>query len=801
MKLQRLCGALAAAWLTLAPAAATEQASYVTPVSGPMTMAVFAGAYLNPALRAIATCHNGSSAPANGPSGAPLAYQCWVDTTGNPALYKIFDGTSWVTLGSINTSTHAWAPYLTGGTSGGVPYFSASGVLGSSAVLAQNGFVVGGGAGAAPASIAACSDDQVAFGRTSATPLCRTVSGDVTFAAGVSAIGAGKVTSAMLNADVYSTAHTWAGQQTFVAPVLGTPASATLTNATGLPVATGISGLGSGVATWLATASSANLRGALTDETGTGAAVFATSPTLVTPALGTPSSATLTNATGLPVATGISGLGSGVAAWLATASSANLASALTDETGSGAAVFGTGPTLANPVISGASPASSGALGYTGGLVNWYDGTQIRTVVAIDATQTLTNKTLNCANNACTVRIASDVSGLGSGVATWLGTASSANLAAALTDETGTGAAVFATSPTLVTPALGTPSSVTLTNATGLPVATGISGLGSGVAAWLATASSANLASALTDETGSGAAVFGTAPTISAPVITGAADVQQALTLSGDISPAQLTAATHNWAPTGFSTASTIRLSTDASRNITGIAAGADGRVIVLHNVGSQNAVLTNEDANSTAGNRFLFGGDLTLAANASVTLRYDATSSRWRSVASTSAGGGGAGTVTSVTLGAGYGISVSGTNPVTTAGTFTPAVGLSTITSSLGADVLLNNVGNYFDGPSVAQGSTGTWWVSGTATVTDTNTQANINCKLWDGTTVIAASRVLVTSAAITGNFPIALSGYLASPAGNLRISCRDENATTGKILYNGSGTGKDSTISAVRIQ
>lgn len=71
------------------------------------------------------------------------------------------------------------------------------------------------------------------------------------------------------------------------------------------------------VGTWMATPSSANLRAALTDETGTGAAVFATSPTLVTPALGTPSSGTLTNATGLPISTGVSGLGTGVATALA----------------------------------------------------------------------------------------------------------------------------------------------------------------------------------------------------------------------------------------------------------------------------------------------------------------------------------------------------------------------------------------------------------------------------------------------------------------------------------------------------
>lgn len=126
-------------------------------------------------------------------------------------------------------------------------------------------------------------------------------------------------------------------------------------------------------------------------------------------------------------------------------------------------------------------------------------------------------------------------------------------------------------------------------------------------------------------------------------------------------------------------------------------------------------------------------------------------------------------------------------------------VNLTSITASLGADVALNNTGAYFDGPSVAQGTTGTWFVSGTVTLLDTLTApSSVSCRLWDGTTVIASTLIRMTAAA--GGFPVSLSGIIAAPAGNLRISCNQFTATTGKIIFNGSANSKDSTITAVRI-
>ena len=389
------------------------------------------------------------------------------------------------------------------------------------------------------------------------TPLSGTLTNatGLPISTGVSGLGSG--IAAALSINIGS-----AGAPVLFNGALGTPSSGTLTNATGLPISTGVSGLGTGVATALANNTSS--AGGMVLFNGAG---------------GTPSSITLTNGTGLPISTGVSGLGTGIATFLSTPSSANLATAVTDETGSGALVFGTSPSIAGMVHDVAATVSAAGTNQGTATAITTDFVVTTTVAsgtgvilpaaAVGRQIVITNKGANTLSIypgsgdaidalSANAAISLDANGqcilTGVSASQWysslnlISTATGAGITVGTTTITsgtntrvlynnagvvgeyvisGSGNVAMTTNPAFTTPDLGTPSAATLTNATGLPISTGVSGLAAGIATFLGTPSSANLATAVTDETGSGALVFGTSPSIAGMVHDVAASVTAA----------------------------------------------------------------------------------------------------------------------------------------------------------------------------------------------------------------------------------------------------------------------------------
>lgn len=123
--------------------------------------------------------------------------------------------------------------------------------------------------------------------------------------------------------------------------------------------------------------------------------------------------------------------------------------------------------------------------------------------------------------------------------------------------------------------------------------------------------------------------------LASPTFTGTTNISQRLDISGVISPSQITSGVVDYNPTGFSTATVLRVNADnATRAIDGMAAGSEGTIKVLVNTGSFKINLVGSASSSaSAANQFLLNdntGAITLFPNASVMFRYDATTAKWR---------------------------------------------------------------------------------------------------------------------------------------------------------------------------
>ena len=173
-----------------------------------------------------------------------------------------------------------------------------------------------------------------------------------------------------------------------------------------------------GMTTFITTPTSANLATTVTDETGSGALVFATSPTLVTPILGTPTSGTLTNCTGLPAA-GVVG-------------TALVSSAI------GTTVQAYDAQLAD--VAGLTPTDNGVIIGNGANFVVESGATLKTSLGLT--------------------IGVDVQAYDADLTTWSGVTPGTGVATALAVNVGTAGA-----PVVNGGALGTPSSGTLTNCT------------------------------------------------------------------------------------------------------------------------------------------------------------------------------------------------------------------------------------------------------------------------------------------------------------------------------------------------
>jgi hypothetical protein len=403
----------------------------------------------------------------------------------------------------------------------------------------------------------------------------------------------------------------------------------------------------------------------------------------------------------------------------------------------------TNKTLTSPVIASGIPTAAGALGF-GASINFGDGTINHALVGVDLTQTLTSKTLtsptiNGGSGAFTTALSFILAQNASTVIMVTNTTSGTGALAGTTYTQNNGLATFGAASSGYT---GFPSLANKAFIYSAPALGGIEFYSDG----------ANPIDFYVNGSRAG----------------------------GFTSAGALTGATFNCA----SNTCTVRAASDITGQLP-IGNGGTGQATAAAAISALMPTPTR------AGDIAYWNGSnwVTIAGNNSGTLTLQENASGvpvWASVAGT-------GTVTSVICGTG----LSG-GTITTSGTC--AVSLTTASNVLGADVAMSSSNTYFAGPSMAQGATGVWFASGTVTFTDSGGASQVECKLWDGTNIIASSANTALNA--TAGNSISLSGTsVSNPPGNIRIDCKDLTTTTAKMVFNFTGNSKDSSIFGHRIQ
>lgn len=224
---------------------------------------------------------------------------------------------------------------------------------------------------------------------------------------------------------------------------------------------------------------------------------------------------------------------------------------------------------------------------------------------------------------------------------------------------------------------------------------------------------------------------------------------------------------------GFDGANVGRITASTAVNISGIANGSAGRILCLHNVGNNAVTLTNADTGSSAANRFDIGEDFTLRASHCCVIQYDATSSRWRIVATDRLGRFKEGYTTSTATTA----SIQADTPATN-------VGIAIVPEGTGALTLAIP-----DGTSTGGNARGTYAV-------DLQTERNANTQVASGANSFIGGGERNTA---SGAYSATLGGYTCTASGNGSVAMGGTSGLGSGVTASGSnslafGTGSSAT-------